>query len=413
MNDQASRPLVGQRFLRVSTVLFILLVPFVVHAAWGYIEVRRLDSGIAAIERAHEPVTDKRYVELKGEAAESDRYYRAAAALMTGAWDQEPKRFAMRLAAAEHDNQWPADLVTDVRSLVASHEQAIEFADRAASLGFDAFAPGTTYSYLTSELLSTARLLGLRAMLRAIDEDADGAASSLHSEARLGRPVERGWASFRIAIDVGLVLGRVRPTVAALARLAQPLADADRDDVVKDELLRMRADLLDGRARSRESLILRPWATHATNASLTAYARMIRVADRPWPERIDAVVDARGRPFPYRDPNWRANVRSLVEFAANQLAMTRAARAVVAIEQHRRDHAEQVPASLERLVPRYLPAVPVDPFSGQSLRLREDGRGYTVYSLGRNRRDDGGQLDPVPGGSGMSALDVGLRIVRR
>jgi hypothetical protein len=64
--------------------------------------------------------------------------------------------------------------------------------------------------------------------------------------------------------------------------------------------------------------------------------------------------------------------------------------AVIALELWRRRHGAW-PASLDELVPAYLPALPADRVDGQPLRyVVRDGQ-PVLYSIGRNRRDDGGQ----------------------
>ena len=57
-----------------------------------------------------------------------------------------------------------------------------------------------------------------------------------------------------------------------------------------------------------------------------------------------------------------------------------------------------LPAQLSQLVPKYLPRVPQDPFSGQALVYRAQGTNWLVYSLGPDRKDDGG----TPAGRGTS-----------
>jgi hypothetical protein len=49
---------------------------------------------------------------------------------------------------------------------------------------------------------------------------------------------------------------------------------------------------------------------------------------------------------------------------------------------------------LNDLVPRYLPAIPIDPLDpdGDPLRYRLNGDKCVVYSVGPNRVDDGGTL---------------------
>jgi len=69
---------------------------------------------------------------------------------------------------------------------------------------------------------------------------------------------------------------------------------------------------------------------------------------------------------------------------------------VVAVERFRREHDEELPASLEALRSTYLSTAPVDPFLGRSLLLKKNGAGYTVYSVGRNRQDDGGKIPEGP-----------------
>jgi len=49
------------------------------------------------------------------------------------------------------------------------------------------------------------------------------------------------------------------------------------------------------------------------------------------------------------------------------------------------------PESLEALVPGILKEVPVDPFTGKPFVYRREGKGFIVYSLGSNEKDDGGR----------------------
>jgi len=56
-----------------------------------------------------------------------------------------------------------------------------------------------------------------------------------------------------------------------------------------------------------------------------------------------------------------------------------------------------LPQALSDLVPGYLPEVPVDPFDGEPLRYRESGSDYVLYSVGKDKRDDGGTAGYVIG----------------
>ena len=42
-------------------------------------------------------------------------------------------------------------------------------------------------------------------------------------------------------------------------------------------------------------------------------------------------------------------------------------------------------------MPEFLPEVPADPYDGRPLRLKRTDGGLVLYSLGRDRKDDGGR----------------------
>lgn len=72
------------------------------------------------------------------------------------------------------------------------------------------------------------------------------------------------------------------------------------------------------------------------------------------------------------------------------LAKSRSLRTALAIEGYRLDH-KRLPDELGQLVPGYLGHAPRDPFDGKPLRFKKLERGYAIYSVGTNGRDDGGE----------------------
>jgi hypothetical protein len=69
-----------------------------------------------------------------------------------------------------------------------------------------------------------------------------------------------------------------------------------------------------------------------------------------------------------------------------------AARVGVALERHRLAN-DALPENLEALVPRYLAKIPTDLVDGKPLRYRRDADGgYSLYSVGWNQTDDGGEV---------------------
>ena len=87
---------------------------------------------------------------------------------------------------------------------------------------------------------------------------------------------------------------------------------------------------------------------------------------------------------------------AVFDAAARNIATDRAADAGIACELYRREQGK-LPTTLNELVPQYLPSIPIDPFTGQPMIYKVDENGFKIYSLGKNKTDDGGKLDPKPG----------------
>ena len=88
------------------------------------------------------------------------------------------------------------------------------------------------------------------------------------------------------------------------------------------------------------------------------------------------------------------------------------------MERFRRDRAA-LPGALTDLVPAYLSDVPVDPHSGRPLLFRPAAGAYTIYSVGPDQKDDGGDLtselqNTLARGWGRRLIrgtDVGVRVL--
>ncbi len=64
-------------------------------------------------------------------------------------------------------------------------------------------------------------------------------------------------------------------------------------------------------------------------------------------------------------------------------------RCAIAARQYEGQHGE-LPKALADLVPEFLPAILADPMDGKPLRLIAADDGLTIYSIGRDQKDDGG-----------------------
>jgi hypothetical protein len=91
----------------------------------------------------------------------------------------------------------------------------------------------------------------------------------------------------------------------------------------------------------------------------------------------DAVIDS------YSEEPWKDWIRR--QAPASILDVVEVALGVVRYAQ---EH-QEMPPTLDVLVPDYCAEVPVDFWSGEPLRYEVDGLAFAVYSVGRNRSDDG------------------------
>jgi hypothetical protein len=146
---------------------------------------------------------------------------------------------------------------------------------------------------------------------------------------------------------------------------------------------------------------------------------------RPWPERI--VVETpesaqEGREawrFPFTEVATRRGVLEdharRTRYAAATLTVVRSTLSALAIERFRAAHGA-LPSRLADLIPGDLSAIPTDPFSGHPLLYKRWPDGYSVYSVGPDRQDDGGespgtQLGPYTNTKRLTdPPDVGIRI---
>lgn len=94
---------------------------------------------------------------------------------------------------------------------------------------------------------------------------------------------------------------------------------------------------------------------------------------------------------------------AIEDFGLHQQAAMRLLICELALQLFRAEHDREADR-LEDLVPEVLPAVPLDPFTDQPLVYRPTADGPLLYSLGYDRRDDGGQ--PLEKRSGDIRLDA-------
>jgi hypothetical protein len=106
----------------------------------------------------------------------------------------------------------------------------------------------------------------------------------------------------------------------------------------------------------------------------------------------------------YPEPDPAFSLASVVEKALRAQTDRSVTICAIALKRYSILHGRP-PAILEALVPELLPAVPVDYMDGQPLkyRLRPDGT-FTLYSVGADAVDDGGDASLPPGKENLRSL---------
>ena len=116
----------------------------------------------------------------------------------------------------------------------------VDLLARASSVPFGRFAPGTEFNYLWSGSRSVTQSAGLRTLDVIAEGNGDAAAALLFDRVKQLRAfgqrglaldaVTKGASAGEIAVDVGILVGRTRPSDNRLTDLEGALADAFAPD---------------------------------------------------------------------------------------------------------------------------------------------------------------------------------------
>jgi hypothetical protein len=201
-----------------------------------------------------------------------------------------------------------------------------------------------------------------------------------------------------------------------LERFQQAIRASDRDGLLYEDAVKSRALLIEslwnpgtdwyGRPTVRFGpnpvepiayFLARPWLAHRVNAEIRRMNEVIARSGSAWPDRLKADTV----PMPQISASrWRfldSPADTVVYLQqqraaaiARMLAQVRSADCTIAIERYRQAHQGALPATLDSLMPQFMDRIPVDPFSGASIKFKALGTRYVVYSIGADFRDDGG-----------------------
>ena len=417
-------------------ILANLLVPVIAWIVWDQYERRAFARDVAALAARGEPTS--------------------ADALATGG--DTPERYqAARVyaAAAEHVRALAPDLTfrlprIDVDSLAVvanldqlersypHHAPAIQLLEQAAPLDFNGF--GDLTRDVDRPALLTLGYLGLlHADLLSARGNADAAAHAVAACVRLLRTLElfpRAQLAARMLGSLRILLRHGSPSREALTALLQAFISlSDGDGLVDDVRSRRVRFLDDAGAPSRTltdaavRLALRPWVARSNRQQLAGYDEVQALAAGAWPQKLVTAQRAidrnryaegtrRVRQGLFERQTFPPGIAYLgfgVRQAASEVAARRVGVAVVAVELFRHDRSGALPESIAVLVPEYVSAVPLDPFTGRAVAYVATPVDYRVYSVDQDMKDDAGAVyglgskgdrPPQPG----QPRDLGIRV---
>ena len=146
------------------------------------------------------------------------------------------------------------------------------------------------------------------------------------------------------------------------------------------------------------------WITGLFDRDEIFYLKAMQVAideaHRPYPECLslystmhESAWDGHRRGY-ILGPGLLEGLRNAVPKEVEASARIRMTTAALAVERFRLAHG-QLPEDLNELIPRFITAIPIDPFDGQPIRYKRLEKGYVVYSVGRDGHDNGGRERPA------------------
>ena len=425
----------------LAILLAVLLSPVAACAVWTHIEAARVDRAFDALEARNEPL-DPAEVDLKpatSEQREASHLYAEAAKLIG---DGTTTQAATVGKTIEELCAFPpaARRRPEIAVLAAfedRYQPSLDLLDRASRLdaaGWDDADRPKPQSMDVLRLRSLAALNAVRIARLACTGDGEAAAAALLSTLRLRRVVPMsfyaGLSIMQAAHGLHSVLTFSSPNPVLLQKIQQEYEAAADERALEKQMLYSRASWLHyaspgvfsdppaGYAARRITpiegiitMLARPLRDHRTVAELREFDEALHAARQPLPARLDdaavlakkypsvrsqsrrrGLLESFGRPFGAHAGPFSLSIA--VARDTETLAGTRASVGAVAVARYRHAHDGALPARLHDLIPEYLSAPLIDPYSGKELQYRRGDRSqYKVYSVGSNRQDDGGRWE--------------------
>lgn len=428
-NDRRSR--IGPLGCLAVLVVLLVLTPVVTVWIFQSYSAARVEEALARIRAEGEPADLAElgeYYALPAGAANSATLWMSATAPLSGPGYAAAAGDLPIVGRGESDvpppdQPWPQQDAAEQH--LARHANSLEKMHEAANLGPARyptdFHQGVQMLLPHGQALRCGvRLLALEAHVRARQGDAHGVAEALHAMIQAGESLQREPVLVSQLVrfactGVGVqtledLLPHIDFSDDDLARLQADLDAADAQDGLQRALLGERVlgfDAFQNPAVLQSQI--RPsvprFMAFTRHDGLVLYLESMEqfhdAAGKPWPQAL-AEADAVQQHITDRASSGVGKFRYALTAlatpamegafaaAARVEARNRTAATALAAERYRRQHG-RFPEKLEQLTPKFLPAVPTDPFDGQPLRYAASENRRVVYSIGPDGVDDAGQ----------------------
>ena len=407
-------------FRGVLGVAIVLLTLLVIWTAWDYIEARRLDAAITDVRARGLSV------EPPAESSPLPEYADDVARIYQAAGDLIPSKRVSNewYHAFRSGNPLPPARIAEARAILAESEPVFALTRRARSASIRPWRPnyGRSVPSLNLPVLMSFRTWFL-AETRQIDEATESlldtfdvlrANAGLENQRAGNLKSSVAMSLWGRAMELEVILNRGRPSVTLLRRLESVFSvdPSNEMSVSQWQLETLLSNLSEHRpvdafvvtqwpglqpedVLKAVAPLLSPYLRHRLTRSIRNLADVVDTSRKPWPERLRRLETlARDEPTAV-GPGRRSGLPGIftgalesAQLLAGNVAQGRTARIAVAVEEFRADTGH-TPASLAELVPKYLGAVPIDPFNGEPLKYRLGADSYTIYSVGMLGKYDG------------------------
>ena len=446
-----------------SIAICVLLAVIVGGFILSLVMEHRFEREIEKIEAAGEPVTFDEMWEGLPEISEREnaaRYYKAALSLMIRRYLEYD---LINTVVYGYVNFPEVELTQEKMKMIENHLEenllAFDLVDQAAQIPACLYCTRLEnsddfYSRDLGKGRHLIKLLSLRTRYHMMQGRADEATESLNSSLRVLRMLESNSmligvlvkaACMRLVIDdIQIVAEQGGPDRATLEGWAKELLQLEELDYVREAAIAERVNVIQDMSYNKwyyypyteecrgclkypeESTVEKfmnklgwyvydwksyeegdkkqDWYKHMLQArELRNWAKLIALLENKWPGDYELVKDLCEQDDEFKTGRLM-DVLPALKIYGRFLSASRSARVMCAIERYRLDESG-LPGLLAELVPGYMEAIPLDPFTGKELIYRQDETGYAVYGLGENLKDDGATANAL-----KNNKDCGVRI---